>query len=208
VFGVAVAAVGVGACLARRGRRAFALAAALALAAFLLPYAFESLREHRYLMPVYPWLALLYGLGALALGNLLRHRRTLRALALAVLAVAPLLWSWSRLPGGVFHRDRTCAALAARVEPDAVIMCDDLSGPVRLYSGLTGYRFVWTRLEVLAEACETLARLGRPVYFLLDGDAARAHFKFLRDKGVLPAASLTVAGDVNGLPLWRYVKPD
>ena len=205
VPGLAVAALGFGACLARRGRRLLALAAALALAAFLLPYAFERLREHRYLMPLYPWLALLYGFGALTVGDLFRRFRAARALALAALAVAPLLLSWQRLPSGTFHRDRTCAALAARVERDAVIMSDDLSGPVRLYAGLTGYRFVWTRFEVLSDACETLARLRRPVYFLLDGDSARAQFKLLRDKGVLPAERLAYAGEVDGLPLWRYV---
>jgi len=205
VAGVVVSVFGAAVCIARRERRLLALTGVLTLAAFLLPYAFERLREHRYLMPVYPWLALFYGYGALAVGNALRRWRALQTLAVAALAVAPLLHSWSRIPNGTVHRDRTCRELAARVEPGAVVFCDDLSGPVRLYANLTGYRFIWTRFEVLAETCDTLARLGRPVYFLLDCDAAREQFALLRAKGVLPPDHLADAGAVDGLALWRYV---
>jgi len=202
---LAVVAVGIVASVAGKNRRLVAAAGLLTFAAFLLPYAFERLREHRYLMPLYPWLALFYGFGALAIGSLLRRVEFVRRLALAVLVVAPLLVGWHRLPGGTVLRDRTCRLLGQRVGQGAVVFCDDVSGPVRLYANLTGYRFVWTTFEVLAETCETLVRLGRPVYFFLDSDPAKEHFKLLREKGVLGADRIAFLGDVDGYPLWRYV---
>lgn len=204
VPGLVIVVIGTVAAFLRRDRRMLAITALLSVAAFLLPYAFERLREDRYLMPIYPWLALLYATGALAIGSTFRRWRVVRVGVIAVLAVVPLLSAWKRLPGGNFHRDITCRALAGRVERDAVVLCDDLSGPVRLYEGLTGYRFIWTRREVLAEACDVLVRLHRPVYFLLDCDAARDYFKMLQETGALRAANLTPAGNVDGLPLWRY----
>jgi hypothetical protein len=202
---LAVVTVGIVVCLVKKERRLFAAAGLLTIAAFLLPYAFERLYEHRYLMPLYPWLALFYGFGALTVGNLLRKVQVLRRLGLAVLVVAPLLAGWQHLPGGTVLRDRTCRLLGEQVGQEAVVFCDDLSGPVRLYANLTGYRFVWTRFEVLAETCKTLARLGRPVYFFLDGDPAKEHFKLLREKGVLGADRIAFVGDIDGYPLWRYL---
>jgi hypothetical protein len=212
-FGVpllAVVAVGCIAALIRKEWRLLAACGLLTVGAFLLPYAFERLREHRYLMPVYPWLGLFYGFGALVIASLLGRVRTLRRLAVptlvtALLVVAPLYTRSDRFPGGTVGRDRTCVLVAERTGPRAVVFCDLLSGPLRLYAGLTGYRFGWTRAEVLTETCKTLARLGRPVYFLLDSEAAEEDFRFLRDSGALPAASIASAGDVAGLPLWRYV---
>jgi hypothetical protein len=201
---LAVVAVGIVACVAGKRHRLLAVAGLLTLAAFLLPYAFESLHEHRYLMPVYPWLGLFYGFGALAIGSLFRRVEIVRRLALAVLVVAPLLAGWHRLPGGTVLRDRTSRLLGERVGQEAVVFCDDVSGPVRLYANLTGYRFVWTRFEVLAETCEILVRLGRPVYFFLDSDPAKEHFKLLREKGALRADRIAFVGDVDGYPLWRY----
>jgi hypothetical protein len=208
-FGVpvlAVVAVGIVATLAARSRRLLAAAGLLTLAAFFLPYAFERMHEHRYLMPTYPWLALFYGCGALAIGSLFRKVVVVRGVVLALLVAAPLLAGWSRLPRGTVGRDRTSMALAERVGQGAVVFCDDLSGPVRLYAGVSGYRFVWTSFEVLAETCETLVRLGRPVYFALDADSAKEHFRLLREKGVL-RDRLTFVGDVDGCPLWRYGAP-
>ncbi len=201
---LAVAAVGIVACVVGKQRRLVAAAGLLAVAAFLLPYAFERLYEHRYLMPLYPWLALFYGFGALAIGNLLRKVQVFRGLALAVLVVAPLLVAWHRLPGGTVLRDRTCRLLGERVGQEAVVFCDDVSGPVRLYANLTGYRFVWTTFEALAETCNTLVRLGRPVYFFLDCDGAKEHFNLLREKGVLGADRLAFVDNVDGYPLWKY----
>jgi hypothetical protein len=177
----------------------------LTIAAFLLPYAFERLYEHRFLMPLYPWFALFYGFGALTIASLFRKVEVVRRLALAVLVVAPLLVGWHRLPGGTVLRDRTSRLLGERVGQEAVVFCDDLSGPVRLYANLTGYRFVWTTFEVLAETCETLVRLGRPVYFFLDSDPAKEHFKLLREKGVLGADRIAFVSDIDGYPLWRYI---
>jgi len=207
-FGVpvlAVVALGIVATVAGKGRRLVVAAGLLTVAAFLLPYAFERLREHRYLMPLYPWLGLFYGFGALTIASLFRKAGVVRRLALVVLIVAPLLAGWHRLPGGTVLRDRTCRLLGERVGQGAVVFCDDVSGPVRLYAGLTGYRFVWTTFEVLSETCETLVRLGRPVYFFLDSDPAKEHFKLLRDKGVLSADRIVFVGDIDGYPLWRYV---
>jgi hypothetical protein len=207
-FGVpvlTVVAVGIVAGIVSKRRRLVAVAGLLTVAAFLVPYAFERMHEHRYLMPVYPWLALFYGFGALAIGSLFRKVAVVRHLALAVLVVAPLLMAWHRLPGGTVGSDHTCRVLAERVGKGAVVFCDDLSGPVRLYAGLTGYRFVWTTLDVLAETCETLARLGRPVYFFLDRDSAKERFTLLREKGVLDDR-LAYMGEVDGCPLWRYAR--
>jgi len=208
-FGVpvlAVVAVGIVACVAGGSRRLLVVVGLLAFAAFLLPYALERLHEHRYLMPAYPWLGLFYGFGALAIGSLFRRVEVVRRLVLAVLVVAPLLAGWHRLPGGTVLRDRTSHLLGERVERGAVVFCDDLSGPVRLYADLTGYRFVWTRFEVLAETCDTLVRLERPVYFFLDSDPAKEHFKLLRERGVL-GNRVALVGDVDGYPLWRYGPP-
>lgn len=202
---LAIVAVGIVACMVGRGRRLFAAAGLLTVAAFLLPYAFERLYEHRYLMPLYPWLALFYGFGALTVGNLLRKVQVLRGLALAVMVLAPLLAGWQHLPGGTVLRDRTCRLLGEQVGQKAVVFCDDLSGPVRLYANLTGYRFIWTSFEVLSDTCNTLVWLGRPVYFFLDGDPAKEQFKLLREKGVLGADRITYVGDVDGYPLWRYL---
>ncbi len=200
-----VVAVGLVACIVDKERRLAAVTGVLAVAAFLLPYAFERMREHRYLMPVYPWLGVFYGFGALAIGNLLRRAEAVRRLAIAALVVAPLLVTLPHLVSGTVSRDRVCGALGERVERNAVVFCDDLSGPVRLYTGLTGYRFIWTRFEVLDQTCGTIARLGRPVYFLLDCDAAKEHFGLLRENGVLASDRVAFVGDVDGNPLWRYL---
>jgi hypothetical protein len=202
---LAVVAVGIVACVVGRQRRLVAIAGLLTVAAFLLPYAFERLYEHRYLMPLYPWLAVFYGFGALAIGSLFRRVEVVRRLALAVLVVAPLLVAWHRLPGGTVLRDRTCRLLGERVGQGAVVFCDDLSGPVRLYAGLTGYRFIWTSFEVLTETCNTLVRLERPVYFFLDCEVAKEHFQLLREQRVLGADRLAFVGDIDGYPLWRYL---
>lgn len=208
-FGVpvlAVVAVGIVACVVKRRHRLLAAVGLLALAGFLLPYAFERLHEHRYLMPVYPWLGLFYGFGALVIASVFRRVEVVRRLALAMLVVAPLLAGWHRFPGGTVLRDRTCRLLGERVGQEAVVFCDDVSGPVRLYANLTGYRFVWTTFEVLRETCETLTRLGRPVYFFLDSDPAKEHFNLLRAKGVL-GERVIFLGDIDGYPLWRYGPP-
>jgi hypothetical protein len=202
---LAVVAIVLVACLVERKRRLVAVAGALTVAAFLLPYAFERLREHRYLMPVYPWLGLLYGFGALEIGKLLRRANAVRRLAMAALVVAPLLVTLPHLVTGTVSRDRVCRTLGERVERNAVVFCDDLSGPVRLYADLTGYRFIWTRFEVLDQTCRTLVRLGRPVYFLLDCDAAKEQFRLLRENRVLGPDRVAFVGDVDGNPLWRYV---
>jgi len=126
------------ACIVDKERRLAAVTGVLAVAAFLLPYAFERMREHRYLIcPLYPWL-----------GGLLRVRgagdreppskgrgcpaprdRRARRRAAARDVAPPCIRHGVARPG--LRRARRAPSSATRSSS-----ADDLSGPVRLYTGL------------------------------------------------------------------------
>jgi len=79
-----------------------------------------------------------------------------------------------------------------------------LSGTIRLYAGVPGYRFTWTRPETLRQALSILNRLGRPVYFYPDEKTALDRFRTLVDHRVISESELDLVGRIRGLPLYRF----
>jgi len=203
--GIVLLCVGLVAGLWRRQWRPAATVGIVAVLAFLAFYLPQSLREHRYLMPVYPFLAMLYAFSGMLIGGAFRRWKPVPVVLAVLLAAYPLARSHGRYFQASFSQEETCRQLAERVEPNAVVFADALTGPVRLYAGLTGYRFVWTRLEVLEETLAILHRLSRPVYFILDSETATKHFRLVTTRRGMPPEDFQPITTINGLPLYRHV---
>ena len=58
--------------------------------------------------------------------------------------------------------------MSSKLDRGAVVFCDQLSGVIRLYSGVPGYRFTWTDPETLLETLAILTERGHPVDFYPD----------------------------------------
>lgn len=202
-----VALVGAAGGILRPGRRPAVLVCLLALAVFFGFFALHSIQNERYLLPVYPCLGLLAGWGAVDILNRLGRSFLASLLVLVLLGAAPLLRSRQGFRGGERLAEETAKALAAKVPAEAVVFCEEMSGSLRFYAGLSGYRFLPAEGPVLLETAAILAAKMRPVFFLLDGPAAEERFRRLRDEHPDFDAGLEDRGRVRGRPLFRYSPP-
>jgi hypothetical protein len=202
-LGIVLIALGLVFCAARPKYRLAGLVSILAYASFFSFYAFHSIREERYLLPAYPFLAVLFGLGILAIVEKFPKSALLGFLIVALCASYPLVYSQGKYRSGPLHEEATSLRLREKVAPGAVVFCDELSGPVRLYAGLRGYRFTWTDERTLRETLSILRDNGIPTYFFLDSsEAGRAFEAFEADELIAPG-SAEIVSVIHGIPLYR-----
>jgi nitrogen fixation-related uncharacterized protein len=201
--GLALMAIGLGACVARRRIRAAGLFCALAFMSFFVFYVFHGIREERYLLPAYPFLAVFYAFGVVEIARKFDKSLLAKILIVMVCACYPLVHSAGSYPLGAVSQEVVSSDIQKKVEPRAVVFCDELSGPLRLYAGLPAYRFIWTDPRTLQE---TLAFFGLnkfAVYFFLDSSPARERFRALTDQDVIPKGRLDFVSNIRGWPLYR-----
>jgi len=202
--GAVLILVGLGSAIARPTLRRVGVTCLLAYTAFFGFYAFQSIQQDRYLLPAYPFLGVLYGLGVLAVVRRLDRLPGLAFLIVALCAAYPFFQAKGQYPYGNVREEAVCRAVKSKLDPGAVLFCDQLSGTIRLYAGVPGYRFTWTRPETLRQTLSILNGLGRPVYFYPDEKTALDRFRTLVGDGVIPEAELALVGRIRGLPLYRY----
>lgn len=201
-LGIFVIGLGLADRLGQRKTRSFGLLCLLGFSSFFLFYSVQSIRHDRYLVPAYVGLALLYGFGALALIRKFERPRILNILMAVFLASFPLLSQ--PYNAGIIHEETTARAIQKKAEPRAVFFCDDMTGPLRFYAGFPAYRFVWTSPPVLRETMAILQTMNRPIYFLLDSEAAKAHYQYLINLNALDPNKFALIAVFNGQPLYRY----
>ena len=208
LLGIVVIGLGLVTCLVQPKRRPVGLLCVLGYLSFLIFYAFHGIRNERYLVPAIPFLALLYGFGALAAWQRLAGTKVLRLLTVVILAVYPLVFSLPHFRMGVVQEETAALAVQKKAGSGAVIMCDDMSGPLRLYAGFSAFRFTWTDDATLSETVSILQTKNRPVYFYLDSQSAHARYLDLTDRRVLEPKNFREVALINGHPLYRYESGD
>ena len=201
--GAALMLVGLGSCLVRRKVRSVGLICVLAFLSFFAFYVVQSIRHERYLMPAYPFLAVLYGLGVLAIAKKFDKSLVAKFLIAALCAGYPLLYSLNRYTLGITYQEATCLSVGDNVASDAVVFCDELSGPVRFYTGIPSYRFIWTDEPTLKKTVLILIEKKKAVYFLLDSAPALDRFSALTGAGVIPKENIELVTKIHGFPLYR-----
>jgi hypothetical protein len=202
--GAVLTSIGLVSGLARKSCRAAALVGLSGFSAFFVFYAFQSIRHERYLIPAYPFLALLFAFGLLEAARAVRRSRILVALALAAAVAFPLARSFGPAAVGFRGADIVAAEAKARVSDAPVVFCDQMSGPLRLYAGIPGYRFSWTDPDVLADILAALERERRTIYFLLDNNVAEDRFRALLAAVPGLAGRLFREPDVGKMPFYRW----
>jgi hypothetical protein len=168
--------VGLVGSLIRRSRRVIGIVCLSGPAAFLGFYLIQSIRHERYLVPAFPFLGVLFALGVLEVARVFRRSQLLTFLLVAACAAFPLFRSEPTYFKGTKTAEAIVSALREHVGPDAVVFCDDLSGSVRLYGGIPGYRFLWTDAPTIRDSIRVLEDSGRCVYFFLDSALAEQVF--------------------------------
>ncbi len=206
--GILIVLLGLLSCWRSRPRRFVASLCVLGYLCFFLFYAFQSLRNERYLVPAFPFLAILYGYGAMAVWKKWERRRFLGLVTAAILAIYPLVHSWPQFHRGIVGEEKMALAVQSKVGKRAVIMCDDMSGPLRLYAGFSTFRFTWTDDATLRETATILLAWQRPLYFYLDSRSAKDRFLDLTSRAVLEPDRFRMIALINGNPLYRYGSED
>ncbi|MGB8951297.1 MAG: hypothetical protein WCC06_01335, partial [Candidatus Aminicenantales bacterium] len=202
--GILFIGLGLGGCLFLRKWRLVALTGILAFAAFFTFYSLQTIRHDRYLMPIYPFLAVFYAFSILLVGKLFKKTKLIPFLLAVLLAAYPLVYSQKKYYPADFTQEKITRLLKERVESDSAIFADLLTGPIRFYADLPGYRFIWTRLEILQETLQILYKLQRPVYFFLDSPVAEEHFQWVLDKKIIGKDDIEFLAEINGIPLYKY----
>jgi hypothetical protein len=203
ILGAALMVVGLGVCLARPKDRAIGLTCLIAVTSFIAFYAVQSIRHERYLVPAYPFLAALYAFGVLAVAKKFDKSLVAKFLIVAFCAGYPLFYSKDRYIMGIFHQETTCLSVRDNVAPNAVVFCDDLSGPIRLYTEIPSYRLIWTNRPTLQRTIAILIEKKYVVYFLLDSAPAEDWFSHLTSEGVIKKESVELVTQIHGFPLYR-----
>lgn len=135
----------------------------------------ESWWSLRFLLPAYPALFILAGLGAKKISDYARQRwrfgpiMTLLAMVVATLAISAY---FIRFEAGtlLFTRDKakmfydTAKAVAARVPPNSVVGAFELSGPLRLYGELESFNLNHPKaVKVVRKMLKK-----RPIYVMME----------------------------------------
>jgi hypothetical protein len=199
--------VGLVGCLVRQRRRMTGLVCVSALAAFFAFYMVQSIRHERYLAPAYPFLGVLFALGVLEVTDKVRRSSLLTFVLVAACAAYPLFRTEPTYFKGMKDGEVIARSLGEKIPPQSVVLCDDMSGSVRLYADIPGYRFLWTDLPTLKETLDILQAMDMNVYFFLDSSSAEQYFRSviasipgLKDRTRLES-------QIRGIPLYR-VWPD
>jgi len=155
-------------------------------------------------MPAYPFLGLLAALGASEVLAKVRRSFIAGLLVIVLVGTIPLGRSQKTYRHGERRAEKTTAALAKKIPPDAVVFCEDLTGPLRLYAGLAGYRFMATDDATLLETVRILNSFDRPVFFFLDVPPAEEHFERLLGRNPGFRTALRYVGRIRGCRLYRF----
>lgn len=199
--------VGLVGCLARRRRRMAGFICLSGLAAFFGFYMIQSIRQSRYLLPAYPFLGVLFALGVLELTDKIRRSSLLTFVLVAACAAYPIVRMEPTYFEGMKDGEVIARSLSEKIPPRSVVMCDDLSGSVRLYADIPGYRFLWTDLPTLRDTLDILQGMDLNVYFFLDSSVAEQYFR--RAVASIPGLKdrTRLESQIRGIPLYR-VWPD
>lgn len=203
-LGIAVIFLGLAASLIERKKRTLGLLGLLHYFSFFIFYAFQSIRHERYLMPSLPILGVLYAFGAITLTKKLNKLKLLKFFIITFLAIYPLYRSINKYDMGNFSEEKISMQIKKKVEKNAVIFCDLLTGPLRLYSGFSAFRHNWTPDFVLRDTLAILESFNIPVYFFLDSLPADEHFKVLINRGYLETSRIHFISQINGISLYKY----
>jgi len=201
--GLAMMALGLAACFARRKYRTVAVTCFLAFLGIFVFYSLQSITHDRYLIPAYPFLGVLAGFGLLEITRLFDRSLVLRLGLILLFVGFAFFFTRGRYAGGT--EDDEIAALSSgnRIPPNAVVFCDRMSGPVRLYLDLPGYRFTWTNDQTLKAVLDFLSAKGYPIYFYLDGPPAQNRFASLIEHDIIPKSGLELISRILKWPLYR-----
>jgi len=201
--GILLALIGAGTALTRRSALRAGIIGLAGLAAFFAFYSMQSIRHDRYLIPGYPFFACLAALGLLELVRAAKRSRVLAALILTAAVALPLARTFGPAAVGFRGEDSVAAEVKARAGESPIVFCDQMSGPLRLYAGIPGYRFSWTEPGVLSAIIDTLVREGRAVFFLLDNPVAEDRFRAVREARPELSERLVREQDIGKMPLYR-----
>jgi hypothetical protein len=194
-------------CLARPRHRPVGIVCVLGLFSFFAFYALQSIRQERYLMPGYPFLAVLFAFGVFEIRRLVRRSPILAFLVVLVCAAYPLLRSQALFPEGIRDGEEIASALGRKVSARAVVFCDEMSGPLRMYAGLPGYRFLWTDPGTLGQTVRILWTMDYDIYFYLDSAIAEFNFPSMVGPDAEREKRVTRVGMIRGRPLVRLERP-
>ncbi len=202
-----LAVLGLVGCLARPRRRPVGIVCVLGLFSFFAFYAVQSIRQERYLMPGYPFLAVLFAFGVLEVRRFVRRSHVLAVFVVLACAAFLLLRSQSFFSEGTRNEEEIASALSRKVSARAVVFCDEMSGPVRMYAGLPGYRFLWTDPGTLEKTIRILWTMDYDVYFYLDTPTAEFNFPLMVGPDAEREKRVTRVGMIRGRPLVRLERP-
>jgi len=201
--GIALMAVGLAAAVMRPKLKPAAILCVLGFLSFFLFYSFQSIRNERYLMPTFPFLAALAGFGVLSLARLFDRSWLAKGLIVALCAGFPLLHSSGHYRFGITDEESVSIAVRKQVPANAVVFCDQLSGSLRFYAGLPGYRFFWPDEQTLRDTIVFLRDQNIPSYFFLDSQTALDRFDLLTERNVILKESVELVSRIRGWPLYR-----
>jgi len=200
---LALMAVGLAVTVMKPQRRAAGIVCLLGFLGFFAFYSLQSILNDRYLLPAYPFLGLLFAFGASEIFRGLRRSSLLTLALAAFVAIYPFTHSKYGYVPGNRTADALSAALVKRTGPKSVVFCDQLSGPVRLYAGLSGYRFTWTNGETLVKTISILRAAGYELYFLLDSVESKIGFQMLLENEPAIRDAARAESPLKGIPLYR-----
>jgi 4-amino-4-deoxy-L-arabinose transferase-like glycosyltransferase len=201
---LAIAVFGLAALLLQPKRRSVAAACLLAFFAFFGFHVFHSIQNERYLLPAYPFLGLLFAFGVRETARLTRRSFAATLLVVALCGSIPFARSRPTFRQAENQAEQWAASLAGKIEPGGVVFCDELSGSLRIYQGIPGYRFVPTDGATLLQAADILTSRGRPVYLYVDNALAEEPFRLLLERTPSLARRLEPAAVVRGRVLFKY----
>jgi len=203
-FGLALMAFGLAVCLARRSTRPAGLACSFGFLSFFIFYVLNSIQQERYLLPAFPFLAVLSAFGVQALAKAVNRSFLLKFLIIAACVSYPFLYSKDRYFVGSFKDEEVSLKLQKTVEAKSVVFCDDLSGPLRLYAGLPAYRLAWTDGPTLEATLSYFVEQGFSIYFLLDTWMAADFFEDMIRQGAISQETVRLVSKPYGFPLYRF----
>jgi hypothetical protein len=204
VLGIALMALGLGVCLARSKNRSVGLVCLLGHLPFFVFYSFHSIRQGRYLLPAFPFLAVLYGFGALALAKRFDKSFIIKFLVVMLCTAYPFFYSKDRYHFGNVREEAVSITLQKKVEANPVVFCDEMSGSLRFYTGIPGYRFTWTDAATLQETIAIFHEKKYAIYFFLDDQPAEDYFLYLLSQNIIPQGDVQLISRIHGFPLYRY----
>lgn len=165
--------------------RSFLLPLIIVFLSFFAFHVFLEKYHDKYIIPGYFLFAFSYGIGVYYLELiLLRIKNKMCKLAAYILIIIFVIFPIRNIKGFQKSFDNSYKdmhySIKEATESNAIIMCDLISGTVRLYSNRMGYRFTWTSLSFLEIVIDLFHNKGFPIYFYLDCEEGKIRYKELQ----------------------------